>query len=426
MSATLGRHLEVHMSDYSRHEEWLAKLRNHMETERYAATTMSRCMCTAGHFLVSLAKQHVELVDACPLHIEHYLRQVRQTYRRRHGHSPGYESWRRLQTDGIHMLLRLVQGRWPPIPVAVTPAEILEKEVCEAYSEWLTSVCGRSWGTVSGRVGEARRFLNWLGAQTRETLATLARVDVEDYMKDRAHLLCRSSLRRVAGDMRGFLWWLHMTERTVHDLSSTVIAPSVYAFEGLPSAVGAEDVKKIIAVTQKDCTPKGIRDYAILMLLSTYGVRAGEITMLRLDDVDWRNEIIRIRHNKTGATSYLPLLPEVGEAMLQYLQKSRPKTAFREVFIRCCAPYRPFKGGSNLGRLVRRWFEDAGVKTKGKHGPHAFRHARAVGMLRAAVPLKEIGDLLGHRSADSTLVYLKLAIEDLRAVAMEIPTEVRA
>ena len=165
-------------------------------------------------------------------------------------------------------------------------------------------------------------------------------------------------LARAASDIRCFLRWLHLTERTVHDLSSTVIAPPVYAFEGIPSAVGAEDVKKIMAVTQKDCTPKGIRDYAILMLLSTYGVRAGEITMLRLDDVDWRNEIIRIRHNKTGATSYLPLLPEVGEAILQYLQKSRPKTAFREVFIRCCAPYRPFKDGSNLGRLVRRWFED--------------------------------------------------------------------
>lgn len=414
------------MSDYSGHEVWLAKLKNHLETERYAATTMARCMNTAGHFLADLAAQHVEVASARQEHVEHYLQQVRRRYRRRHGHSPGYESWRRLQTDGIHMLLRLVQGQWPAAPAAVTPAEILQKEVCGEYSGWMTVLCGRSPGTVSGRCGEARRFLEWLGeCATRETLATLALVDVDDYLKDRAHLLCRSSLRRAASDTRCFLRWLHMTERTVHDLSSTVIAPRVYAFEGIPSAVGAEDVKKIMAVTQKDCTPKGIRDYAILMLLSAYGLRAGEITMLRLDDVDWRNETVRIRHNKTGATSYLPLLPEVGEAILQYLQKSRPKTAFREVFIRCCAPYRPFKEGSNLGRLVRRWFEDAGANTKGKRGPHAFRHARAVSMLRAAVPLKEIGDLLGHRSADSTLVYLKLATEDLRAVAMEIPTEVK-
>jgi integrase len=159
------------------------------------------------------------------------------------------------------------------------------------------------------------------------------------------------------------------------------------------------------------------------MLISKYGVRAGEITTLRLDDVDWRKEVIRIRHSKTGVVSYLPLLPEVGEAMLQYLQNSRPKTPLREIFIRNRAPYRPFKGG-NLYWLVRNRLEAAGVITTGKRGPHAFRHARAVSMLRVAVPVKEIGDLLGHRSADSTLIYLKLAIEDLRAVALEIPTGV--
>jgi integrase/recombinase XerD len=155
-------------------------------------------------------------------------------------------------------------------------------------------------------------------------------------------------------------------------------------------------------------------------------VRAGEITTLRLDDVDWRKEVIQICHHKTGATSYLPLLPEVGEAMLQYLQKSRPKTSLREMFIRCCAPHRLFKSGSSLYALVRRRLDAAGVITTGKRGPHAFRHARAVSLLRARVPVKEIGDLLGHRSVNSTLVYLKLATEDLRAVAMEIPTEVKA
>jgi len=414
------------MSNYSGHEAWHARLKNHLEAERYATTTMARCMNTADHFLADLAAQHVEVASARQEHVEHYLQQVLRRYRRRHGHSPGYKSWRRLQTDGVHMLLRLVQGQWPPVLAAVTSAEILQGEVCEEYSGWMTTLCGLSPGTVSGRCGEARRFLEWMGERaTREALATLALVDVEDYMKYRAHLLCRSSLRRAASDIRCFLRWLHMTERTIHDLSSTVVSPRVYALEDIPSAVRAEDVKKILAVAQKNCTPKGIRDYAILMLLSTYGVRAGEITTLRLDDVDWRNETIRIRHNKTGTTSYLPLLPDVGEAMLQYLEKSRPKTACREVFIRCCAPYRPFKEGSNLGRLVRRWFEDAGANTKGKRGPHAFRHARAVSMLRAAVPLKEIGDVLGHRSADSTLVYLKLATEDLRAVAMEIPTEVK-
>jgi site-specific recombinase XerD len=226
--------------------------------------------------------------------------------------------------------------------------------------------------------------------------------------------------------MRSFLRWLHIAERTTCDLSSAVIAPSIYAHEGIPSAIRAEDLKKVLTSAEGDRTARGLRDFAILTLLSTYGMRASEIVGLHLDDVDWRKEIVRIRHSKTGATSYLPLLPDVGEAILQYLEKSRPKTHFREMFLRSKAPYRPFAGGTGLHGLVSARLRAASVNTSGKHGPHIFRHARAISLLRATVPMKQIGDLLGHRSADSTLAYLKLATEDLRAVAMEIPTEVEA
>jgi len=106
--------------------------------------------------------------------------------------------------------------------------------------------------------------------------------------------------------------------------------------------------EKILAVTRQDRTRKGIRDYAILMLISKYGIRSGEMATLRLDNVDWRQEVVRIRHSKTGATPYLPLLLEVGEALLKYLQGSRPKTSFREIFICVCAPHRPFRCGSSL------------------------------------------------------------------------------
>jgi integrase/recombinase XerD len=202
--------------------------------------------------------------------------------------------------------------------------------------------------------------------------------------------------------------------------------PTLYAFESIPSALPNQDVKKVLAVAQKDRTPKGLRDFAILMLLSNYGMRAGEITALRLGDVDWRKEVLRVYHSKTGATSYLPLLHGVGEALLEYLQRARPKTSLREIFLRCRAPYRPFRSGNRLYRLVQGRLEAAGVITTGKRGPHIFRHARAVSMLRAAVPVKEIGDLLGHRAADSTMPYLKLATEDLRTVALEIPMAVKA
>jgi integrase/recombinase XerD len=413
------------MSDpHFSHETWLSTLRDHLETERYAEVTAYQCIAAARHFLTYLEKQRVEVGAAQPEDIERYLHQARQRYCRLNGHSPNYEGWRCSHTSGIHMLLRLAQGRWPPVLRAITPAEMQQQELCEEYSRWMSGVYGTSQETLSQRYAEAHRFLRWLSQRAiRQDLSLLTVVDVDAYMKDRAGLLRRPSLKKAATNTRSFLRWLYVTGRTTRDFSMTVIAPSLYRFESIPSALRAEDIKKVLTLTERDSTPKGLRDYAILMLISTYGVRAGEIRALRLEDVDWRKEVIRIHHGKTGATSYLPLRPEVGEAMLQYLQKSRPKTPLREMFIRSRAPYRPLK---RLYMLVRRRLEAAGVTTTGKRGPHAFRHARAVSMLRAAVPVKEIGDLLGHRAADSTLVYLKLATEDLRAVAMEIPTEVKA
>jgi site-specific recombinase XerD len=377
-------------------------------------------MGVARRFLADLNKQRVAITAAQPEDIDRYLQQVPWTYPLHHEDSPDYRHWR---STPINMLLRVVHGRWPLVSSSITPAAKMQQEICEAYSSWMMAFRGLAQTTILCRRNEAACFLGWLGeCATGEQLSGLTLHDVDAYMKHRASSLRRVSLKDVAGKMRSFLRWLHMTERATRDLSPTVIAPSIYAHEGIPSAIGAEDVRRVLAVTQDDRTAKGLRDYAILTLLSTYGVRAREITTLRLEDVDWRKETVRIRHSKTGATSHLPLLPEPGEAVLQYLQKARPKTHFREMFLRSKAPFRPFTGGGALHGLVSVRLDAAGVSTVGKHGPHVFRHARAVSLLRAAVPMKEIGDLLGHRSADSTLAYLKLASEDLRAVAMEIPT----
>lgn len=163
---------------------------------------------------------------------------------------------------------------------------------------------------------------------------------------------------------------------------------------------------------------RGLRDHAILQILATYGLRAGEIRNLRIEDIDWRTEVIRVRHSKTQACSFLPLMNPAGEAVLAYLRSGRPATDAREIFLRTRAPYRKLE---KLYSLVRRRLRDAGIKPPGKCGPHIFRHARAVEMLRASVPQKIIGDLLGHRSTASTAPYLKLATEDLRAIALDVP-----
>src|SRR5208282_5795624 len=125
----------------------------------------------------------------------------------------------------------------------------------------------------------------------------------------------------------------------------------------------------IQSATREDSSPLGLRDYAILLLLSTYGVRAGEIMQLRLDDIDWRADTLRVRHSKTRAQTLLPLTAPVGEALLDYLHRGRPKTDRREVFLRARAPYLPLR---TIYSEVRRRLEAAGVKPQGKSGPHAF------------------------------------------------------
>lgn len=408
----------------SNHEEWLLRLKKHLHDEGYRPGSVGRCVAGARNFLEFLCNQNIALADTQSATVESYLEMARPKRRWRNRHSTADEQWRRSQKNGIHMLLRIVHGKWPPV-AAPTPDELYAQELCEKYAGCLVETRGLALETVAGHQAEAGRFLRWLGERVKREGLVLDVADVDAYLKSRAESLRRASIKGVAIYLRNFLRWLHTSGRSAQDLSFCVRAPSLYALEGIPSALRPQEVTNILSIARHDRSAIGIRDYAILMLLAEYGLRAGEITNLRLDDVNWRKEVIRIRHRKTGVTSWLPLLPEVGEAILRYLQQSRPKASFREIFIRGIAPYRPFKTGSSLYSRARYRIDAAGISTTGKRGPHAFRHARATSLMQASVPLKEIGDLLGHRSADSALIYLKLATEDLREVALEIPAEVK-
>jgi site-specific recombinase XerD len=137
----------------------------------------------------------------------------------------------------------------------------------------------------------------------------------------------------------------------------------LYAYESIPSTLSSDQIATVLKTARRDQSPMGLRDYAILHLLSTYGLRAGEISHLRLDDIDWRAETLRIRHSKTGAHSLLPLMQPVGEALINYLRDGRPQTDAREIFIRSRAPYLQM---SRIYSGVRRRMEAAGVKPSGK------------------------------------------------------------
>jgi integrase/recombinase XerD len=315
--------------------------------------------------------------------------------------------------------------QWPPEPATSDAGELLCREVCNQYQTWLREERGLAVASIVALMWEARYFCAWyIGRSDTPSFMDLGIRDVDSYFEMRAPGLRRKSLKDVAERIRSLMRHLHRTGCTAADLAPQIIAPMLYAYESIPSTLSSDQIATVLKSARKDRSPMGLRDYAILQLLSIYGLRAGEISHLRLEDIDWRAETLHIRHSKTGAHSLLPLMESVGEALISYLQHGRPKTDAREIFIRSRAPYRPMVG---IYSEVLRRMEAAGVRPTGKRGPHIFRHARAVSLLRASVPRKVIGDLLGHRSTEATIPYLKLATEDLRAIALEIPgQEVRS
>ena len=310
--------------------------------------------------------------------------------------------------------------QWPPPRPARSAAEAHAETLVADYERWLQDCRGLARSTIDAGLEETRRFLTWHIRHYRsDAIRDLSLPQVHEYMGQRAAGMRRTTIKAVSQKHSAFLRFLHQRGRVPFDLSGRMIRPTLYEFESIPSILRPNEIKQILQVTRRDRSARGRRDYAILTLLATYGLRAGEIVHLQLRDIDWRAETIPIRHSKIRGITLLPLVSAAGDALLSYLRSGRPRTAAREVFIRMSAP---LQGFNSLHALVRRRIAAAGVRPVGKRGPHVFRHAHAVGLLRATVPMKTISDLLGHRSSRSTAIYLKLDSEELRAVALPLPT----
>lgn len=413
------------MSDAtSQRDALLAKFEEHVVRTRYGSSSVQAYVAVAGRFLEHLSNRKVPIEEVCTEHVTAFLARELRRFSRRHGHPPAsVGDWRSQHWSGIRRLLWWANGRLPVIAAPRCPFGAFSQALCTEYMQWLGEHRGMAAESIDSLVGEARHFLAWYGeGRTADSLSAMAIADVDAYLQMRAATLRRVSLKGVTHQLRCLLRFANATGRTARDFAPSVTSPTLYALESIPSCLRAEEIRTVLEATRKDHSPKGLRDYAVLLLLSTYGLRAGEITRLRLDDIDWRADRFCVHHTKTAAQSLLPLLPPVGEALFAYLRRGRPRTDAREIFIRTCAPYRGFASGSSLYTAVRGRLDAADVHPVGKRGPHAFRHARATSLLRAGVSQKVIGDVLGHRSAASTTPYLKLATEELRDVALEIPT----
>lgn len=227
--------------------------------------------------------------------------------------------------------------------------------------------------------------------------------------------LARSTVRDTAGVLRVFLRYAHREGVIDTDWSEAVEWPQLYRLSEIPRSITWEEVNRVLAGVDRR-TPAGRRDYAILLLLVTYGLRGREIAELTLDDIDWKRERLAVPERKGGHSTAFPLAVVVGEALVEYLRGGRPDTSDRHVFFRAVAPRRPL-GSAAVSSLARQHLLRAGVDVP-RPGSHTLRHTAVQRLVDADVDLKTIGDFVGHRSARSTEVYAKVAVEALREVAI--------
>ncbi len=293
----------------------------------------------------------------------------------------------------------------------------------DAYLKWMCHYQHASEGTIEVRRHSTLRFLEWLGPEaTPVGLSGLTSERIEDFFVSYAQSMGRSARRSMQSALRTFLRFCLHNGYIEQSLEYAVPTLRTYKLATVPRGLTDTQAQQVLRCINRN-SHVGRRDYAILLLLYTYGVRGGQVRALRLEDIDWDQNRILFKALKHGKDSRLPLTPEVGESLLYYLQKSRPSYSYPHVFLTSRAPYHPFPHSSSLSAIVERCIRAAGIEVPNK-GAHAFRHCFATRMLHKGHSLKAIADVLGHRHLGTTFIYTKVNFNALRQVALEWPQEV--
>lgn len=341
--------------------------------------------------------------------IEAYLAEIRTT-------SQSYmpQSYTRGQLK--HLFTYLVDQKIikPPAP---KPIPRQYRWILEPYLQYLLQERQLTQLTIQKHSTFLSRFLEGLGERvTPLHIKGLQPEVVEEYVK-RYLKESKDNLRRLAAALRGFLHFCACQGYIRRDLSSVIPAIPSYRLASLPKGMEDSALQRVLNVIPKG-SAVGARDYAIMLLMMAYGVRAKSVAELVLEDLDWPHSTIRFRGCKGGKEVVLPLMEAVGESILRYLH-FRPETSLREVFLSSRAPFFPLSGLA-VSVTVRKYMVKAGVKIP-KSGSSTLRHSWAVRALAHDSPMKAIADVLGHKFLSTTFIYAKADLKTLRQVVMPWP-----
>ena len=305
----------------------------------------------------------------------------------------------------------------------IEPRQLTPVERCvQTYEQFLREERGLASATITNYVPFIRGFLQYRFGKGRVVLSRLSADDVVKFVQCQASRLHLKRAKLMTTALRSFVRYARYRGDITLDLAAAVPTVANWSMTTIPRAIAADQIRRLLTRIDRR-TGTGLRDYAILLLLARLGLRAHEIAFLELDDIDWESGRLLV-NGKGGQRTELPLPTDVGEAIVEYLQRGRPRSTCRRVFLRCKAPISGFVTATAIGSIVQHAIERTGIEAPMK-GTHQFRHALATEMLRHGTSLPEIGELLGHRSPETTKIYAKVDLCALRTLALPWPGGVR-
>jgi site-specific recombinase XerD len=288
------------------------------------------------------------------------------------------------------------------------------------FEDYLRRVKGLAPGTIKSYCFWVRRFLAAFCGTSAPDWSALRGPELAAFVQKEASRLLRNGREAPGVALRVLLRYLSFLGAIQDGLQGAIPQRPRWRHVGLPRHIPALDIERVVSGALDGSGRRGLRNHAILLLLSRTGLRAHEVAQLSLDDIDWTEGTICIRSNKTHTERRLPLAHDVGEALSIYLKHGRPACSFRTIFLRVIPPFDPFTGSAAVCRIARRALTRAGILNT-PAAAHLFRHSAATRMLRGGATFKEIADVLGHASIGTTAVYAKLDIPALSRVAMQWP-----
>lgn len=392
---------------------WLGGFVEHLQSREFHRPTVRNYLSRLHHVgrYLQLRSLPVEaLTDAAM--VDSYLGWWNQEFQDRHGRPPGRSHW--LAAGRCIRELVCYARLAGLLPPAEEPAPVLPDMLAD-YLEFCKMHRGISVSSQRSHERYLGRLATFCAAQGVEDLCNIPLAVLDAFIAHMGHSMKRETLHGLVGIVRSLLRYLFIVGKEAQDRSAWIEYPSVFREMKLPRHLS--DVQLAQALAHIDRTmPAGKRDWAVLTLLSCYGLRIGEIAGLRMSDLDFDTSRLHVRRLKGGGEQCLPMTSAVADALHDYLDHVRPSSRHAEVFLTFRPPVRPFRNGSTLATVCVRKHVPADAALPAR-GAHAFRHTTARRLRQAGAPLGVVRQILGHRTTDTTNRYLRIAVEELQEVA---------